>query len=63
MPDRNRLVVFGIPEDAKESDLESSFSKYGKILDVALRRERDQGQMAFIDYDDERDARDALEAR
>ncbi len=51
----SRIFVRNIPSKIKESDLESQFSKAGKITDLVLKT-----NFAFIQYEDERQALDAL---
>jgi len=49
------LFVFSISRNVREEELEEAFSKYGKCR-VSLK-----GSYAFVDYDEEKSAEDALE--
>lgn len=51
----SRIFVRNIPSKIKEGDLESQFSKAGKITDLVLKT-----NFAFIQYEDERQALEAL---
>ena len=48
--------VENLPSDVRERELEDLFDKYGKIRDIDVRR----GGIAFVDFDDDRDAEDAV---
>eukprot|EP01134_Creolimax_fragrantissima_P007822 CFRG7822T1 len=52
------LFIGRLSQDIRESDLEDVFIKYGKIN----RCEVKNGGFAFIDYEDKRDAEDAIKA-
>jgi len=55
---RNRRIYIGkLSQRTRERDIEDTFSKYGKINAVDLKR-----GYAFVEYDDERDADDAIRA-
>jgi len=45
----------GLPERVRSRDIEDFFKGYGKILDVSLKT-----KFAFIEFDDQRDAEDAV---
>ena len=48
----------GAPNGIEDRDLEDAFSKYGKIMKVWVAHQ--PPGFAFIDFDDERDAEDAI---
>ena len=45
----------------KRKDLEEVFEKYGKIMDINLKDKEGREKFAFVEFDDVRDAEDALE--
>nr|CRZ26068.1 Bm2547 [Brugia malayi] len=53
-----KVFVGGLPNDASSEELEEAFSKYGRIKKVWLAR-RPPG-FAFIEFEDSRDAEDAV---
>ncbi|VDD91993.1 unnamed protein product [Enterobius vermicularis] len=57
-----RVYVGNLPADIRQHDLEDLFYKYGRInfIDVKLSR---GAPFAFIEFDDPRDARDAVRGR
>lgn len=59
-----RVFVGNLPPDARQKDIEDVFSKYGKIgyIDIKTRPVRGP-PFAFLDYDDPRDAEDAIRGR
>uniref|UniRef100_A0A1I7XB94 MHD domain-containing protein n=1 Tax=Heterorhabditis bacteriophora TaxID=37862 RepID=A0A1I7XB94_HETBA len=57
-----RVYVGNLPPDVKERDVEDIFTKYGKIRFVDIKGGR--GPLyAFIEFDDNRDAEDAVRGR
>ncbi|KAG1439009.1 hypothetical protein G6F55_013832 [Rhizopus delemar] len=50
------LFVARIPRDMNNRDLEDAFSKYGKITRFEVKREG----FGFVEFDDKRDAEDAM---
>jgi len=50
-----RLYAGGISHRARERDVEKLFSKFGRIRDVSLKN-----GFAFVEFDDDRDADDAV---
>lgn len=57
-----KLVVFNLPEDVRDRDIEDIFSKFGRLRSVAVKPQA-RGSMAFLEYEDPRDAEDAKERR
>uniref|UniRef100_A0A0N4U7T1 Splicing factor, arginine/serine-rich 1 n=1 Tax=Dracunculus medinensis TaxID=318479 RepID=A0A0N4U7T1_DRAME len=57
-----RVYIGNLPPDIRQRDLEDLFYKYGHInfIDVKLTR---GAPFAFIEFDDPRDARDAIRGR
>ncbi|VDM39108.1 unnamed protein product [Toxocara canis] len=58
----SRIYIGNLPTDVKQRDLEDLFYKYGRInyIDIKLSR---GAPFAFIEFDDPRDARDAVHGR
>jgi len=52
----SRLYVRGVTERLGKRALQHAFEKYGKILDIKTG----QGNFAFVEYEDARDAEDAI---
>jgi arginine/serine-rich splicing factor 4/5/6 len=50
-----RVYVGGLSHRSRERDLEKLFQKYGKIREVSLKN-----GYAFVEFDDDRDADDAV---
>lgn len=59
---RSRVYVGNLPPDIRGKDLEDVFYKYGKIVYIDLKNRRGP-PFAFIEFEDPRDAADAIEAR
>ncbi|KAH7730619.1 Sr protein [Aphelenchoides avenae] len=53
-----KVYVGGLPEDATSQELEDAFGRYGRIRKVWVAR-RPPG-FAFVEFDDVRDAEDAV---
>ncbi|KAI8080434.1 hypothetical protein BDF21DRAFT_31593 [Thamnidium elegans] len=51
------LFIGRIPRDMNNRDLEDTFSKYGKITRLDVKK-----GFGFVEYDDKRDAEDAIKA-
>lgn len=62
MPRDCSLYVGNLPSDVRTRDLEDLFDKYGKIADIALK-DRKSPPFAFVDFEDPRDAEDAVKGR
>ena len=46
--------------DIKERELDDLFYKYGKIVSIDIKSPRDPPAFAFVEFDDSRDADDAV---
>lgn len=57
-----RIYVGNLPPDIRNSDLEDLFYKYGKITYIDLKNRRGP-PFAFVEFEDHRDAEDAVHAR
>ncbi|CAD5218126.1 unnamed protein product [Bursaphelenchus okinawaensis] len=55
-----KVYVGGLPEDATNEELEEAFHKFGRIRKIWVAR-RPPG-FAFVEFDDQRDAEDAVRA-
>ncbi|CAJ0944032.1 unnamed protein product, partial [Mesorhabditis belari] len=55
-----KVYVGGLPDDATSKEIEDAFYKFGRIYKVWVAR-RPPG-FAFVEYEDQRDAEDAVRA-
>uniref|UniRef100_A0A8C6TL92 Serine and arginine rich splicing factor 9 n=1 Tax=Neogobius melanostomus TaxID=47308 RepID=A0A8C6TL92_9GOBI len=55
-----RIYVGNLPMDVQRRDLEDLFIKYGKISVIELKNYEGSSPFAFIQYEDPRDAHDAV---
>ncbi|CAG0881887.1 unnamed protein product, partial [Cyprideis torosa] len=58
----SRIYVGNLPPDIRTKDIEDLFYKFGKINFIDLKNKRGP-PFAFIEFDDPRDAEDAVHAR
>ncbi|XP_072311576.1 serine/arginine-rich splicing factor 9 [Eucyclogobius newberryi] len=58
-----RIYIGNLPMDVQRRDLEDLFTKYGKIRVIELKNYSGSAPFAFIQYDDPRDAADAVIGR
>uniref|UniRef100_A0A0N5AVR9 Splicing factor, arginine/serine-rich 1 n=1 Tax=Syphacia muris TaxID=451379 RepID=A0A0N5AVR9_9BILA len=58
----SRIYVGNLPTNIRPKDIEDIFAKYGKILFVDLK-DRRPPYFAFVEFDDPRDAEDAVHGR
>lgn len=58
-----KIYVGNLPPDVKEADIEDIFYKFGKITNVNLKCPTGQPPFAFVEFDDNRDADDAIQDR
>ncbi|KAI6652020.1 Serine/arginine-rich splicing factor 1A [Oopsacas minuta] len=59
-----RVYVGNLPDDVRNRDIEDIFYKFGKIRDIDLHiRGRRMPAFAFLEFDDQLDARDAVRSR
>lgn len=59
-----RIYVGNLPHDVRERDLQYIFSKYGHIADIDLKNRPGSGPpFAFVEFEDRRDAEDAIRGR
>ncbi|KAF1743377.1 hypothetical protein MXB_4771 [Myxobolus squamalis] len=60
----SRIFVGNLPRDIREREIEDIFYKYGKIREVNIRSSKNRGpSFAFVEFDDSRDAEDAIKGR
>jgi len=62
MSNSTKLAVFNLPVDVRESQVKELFRKFGRMREMILRQNRG-ATYAFIEFDDPRDAEDALDRR
>jgi len=55
-----RIYVGNLPSTVQKNDLEDLFDKYGRIVDVSIKRTVSGAPFAFIEFEDGRDAEDAI---
>ncbi|XP_069073633.1 cold-inducible RNA-binding protein B-like isoform X2 [Pleurodeles waltl] len=63
--DDAKLFVGGLNFDTNESTLKQTFSKYGQIVDVVVVKDRETQRsrgFGFVTFDNQDDAKDALQA-
>ncbi|KAK6014519.1 hypothetical protein OSTOST_20096, partial [Ostertagia ostertagi] len=60
--DETRVYVGNLPPDCREKDLEDIFAKYGKVRFIDIKGGRGPA-FAFVEFDDARDAEDAVRGR
>ncbi|XP_061916354.1 serine/arginine-rich splicing factor 1A [Entelurus aequoreus] len=58
-----RIYVGNLPPDIRTKDVEEVFYKYGAIRDIDLKNRRGGPPFAFIEFEDPRDAGDAVYGR
>ncbi|XP_028320997.1 serine/arginine-rich splicing factor 1A isoform X3 [Gouania willdenowi] len=58
-----RIYVGNLPPDIRTKDVEDVFYKYGTIRDIDLKNRRGGPPFAFIEFEDPRDADDAVYGR
>ncbi|VDK47920.1 unnamed protein product [Anisakis simplex] len=62
MSQESRIYVGNLPTSVRAKDVEDIFSKYGKIVFVDLK-DRRPPYFAFVEFEDARDAEDAVRSR
>ncbi|XP_071094008.1 serine/arginine-rich splicing factor 1A-like [Haliotis cracherodii] len=62
IPNDSRIYVGNLPPDIRTRDIEDLFYKYGKIVFIDLKNRRGP-PFAFVEFDDPRDAEDAVQQR
>lgn len=60
-----RIYIGNLPSDIRSREVEDLFERYGKILDVDIKHPRTGSgpAFAFLEFDDPRDAQDAIRGR
>uniref|UniRef100_A0A672T4I5 Splicing factor, arginine/serine-rich 1 n=1 Tax=Sinocyclocheilus grahami TaxID=75366 RepID=A0A672T4I5_SINGR len=58
-----RIYVGNLPPDIRTKDVEDVFYKYGAIRDIDLKNRRGGPPFAFVEFEDPRDAEDAVHGR
>uniref|UniRef100_A0A0N4ZUG0 Serine/arginine-rich splicing factor 1 n=1 Tax=Parastrongyloides trichosuri TaxID=131310 RepID=A0A0N4ZUG0_PARTI len=58
-----KIYVGNLPDDFRERDVEDLFYKYGRIRRIEVKARRGGPTFAFVEFDDSRDARDAIQGR
>ena len=58
-----RIYVGNLPMDVREREIEDLFEKYGKVTNIELKIKDRPPAFAFVEFDDTRDAEDAVRGR
>lgn len=58
-----RVYVGNLPQDVREREVEDLFYKYGKIRAIDLKFTARPPSFGFVEFDDPRDAEDAVRGR
>lgn len=58
-----RVFVGNLPLDVQEREIEDLFYKYGRIRDIDIKRPSRPPAFCFVEFDDPRDADDAVRGR
>uniref|UniRef100_A0A3B5MJM8 Splicing factor, arginine/serine-rich 1 n=1 Tax=Xiphophorus couchianus TaxID=32473 RepID=A0A3B5MJM8_9TELE len=58
-----RIYVGNLPPDIRSKDVEDLFYKYGSVRDIDLKNRRGGPPFAFVQFEDPRDAEDAVYGR
>nr|CCA23709.1 splicing factor putative [Albugo laibachii Nc14] len=61
IPTMPKIFVGNLPQEISEPELEKTFGEFGKIVNVILKFPRRPPPFAFIEYEDLRDAEDAVQ--
>lgn len=59
----SRIYVGNLPADVREEDIDDLFYKYGRIVDIDLKLPPRSPAFCFVEFDDVRDAEDAVRGR
>ncbi len=60
MAQATRLYVGNLPDDVSTKEVDDMFYKFGKIRNLDVKKTASGAAFAFIEYDDPRDADDAI---
>ncbi|GFE54586.1 splicing factor [Babesia ovis] len=58
-----RVYVGNLPESCSQKDVEAEFEKFGKIVRCELKKNAGGSAFAFLEFEDARDAHDAIKER
>eukprot|EP00916_Digyalum_oweni_P006920 GHVL01011816.1.p1 GENE.GHVL01011816.1~~GHVL01011816.1.p1 ORF type:complete len:124 (+),score=31.07 GHVL01011816.1:459-830(+) len=56
----NIYKIFSLPDDIRHSEVEDKFSNFGKIISLNVKVTKSGAPFAFVEYEDSRDAEDAI---
>ena len=59
-PKSNTIFIANLNPNITKDDVKAVFRRFGKIVSIDLIRKRPQNVYAFIEFDDMRDAVDAV---
>ncbi|XP_047962722.1 serine/arginine-rich splicing factor SR34B-like isoform X3 [Salvia hispanica] len=57
------IYVGNLPGDIRETEIEDLFYKYGRVVDIDLKTPSKAPAYAFVEFEDSRDAEDAIHGR
>ncbi|GIX64550.1 serine/arginine-rich splicing factor 1, putative [Babesia caballi] len=58
-----RVYVGNLPDTCSQKDVETEFKKFGRLVSCELKKNSGGTAFAFLEYEDARDARDAIKQR
>ncbi|OQR95992.1 pre-mRNA-splicing factor SF2, partial [Achlya hypogyna] len=58
-----RIYVGNLPMDVRTREIDDLFYKYGRIVDIDVKFPSRPPAFAFVEFEDERDAEDAIRGR
>ncbi|ORM40741.1 Serine/arginine-rich splicing factor 1B [Babesia sp. Xinjiang] len=61
--DSARVYIGNLPESCSQKDLEAEFEKFGKVVSCELKKNVGGTAFAFLEFEDPRDAHDAIKER
>lgn len=63
-PDENgRVYVGNLPSECDQREIEEEFEKFGKIKRCDVKRGANGSSFAFVEFEDPRDAKDAIKEK
>lgn len=60
-PPAGRIYVGNLPNHADKKTIEDLFGKFGRIVEISVKRTISGSPFAFVEFEDSRDAQDAIQ--